>query len=85
MKAQDKKFFIETIVKEVNAHISNRYRKTVTLTEVQEGTKILDAVWSIKRIKILKHVKSTSIRPDLMSTLGSRSRVYISTRLIAQS
>ena len=54
MKAQDKENFIKAIVKEINAHISNKHWEMVPLTEVPEGTKILDAVWSMKRKRDIK-------------------------------
>ncbi len=49
MAAPDRDEFIQAVVKEVNAHIERKHWELVPRSEVPEGTKVLDAVWSMKR------------------------------------
>lgn len=49
MKAPDRKDFVEAMRKEVDSHLENKNFKVVPMSEVPAGTKVLPAVWAIKR------------------------------------
>lgn len=49
MRAEDRRDFIEAMVKEVEDHVRRKHWKIVHISEVPKGHKVLDAVWSFKR------------------------------------
>lgn len=49
MKQEDKKEFQSAMHKEFQSHISKKNFKLILISKIKEGTKILDAVWSMKR------------------------------------
>lgn len=49
MRAPDRDHFIEAMIQEVNTHVSKGHWNLIAKTEVPSNTKVLDAVWSMKR------------------------------------
>eukprot|EP00957_Ditylum_brightwellii_P039763 3010344-Ditylum_brightwellii.AAC.1 len=41
--------FVKAIVKEINGHIERGHWQLISIEDVPKGTKILDAVWAMKR------------------------------------
>ena len=54
IKAPDSEHFIKAALDEVQTHEDNEHWISVPLTEVPEGVRILDCVWSMKRKRRLK-------------------------------
>ena len=49
MKEPDANELVKAMVKEVESHEENKHFTQMPRTEVPEGTKVLDSVWSMKR------------------------------------
>ena len=49
LKQPDRAQFIQAIEKEVNDHVQRKHWRLVRKDDVPKGTKILDAVWAMRR------------------------------------
>jgi hypothetical protein len=49
MRQKDAPQFLDAVAKEVETHTKQRHWKNIPIEEVPPNTKILDAVWSMKR------------------------------------
>ena len=49
MRAPNKKQFMQAMEKKVHAHTENKHWKLIPRSEVPSGTKVLPAVWAMKR------------------------------------
>ena len=54
IKASDSDKFVKAALDEVQTHEDNKHWIAIPLTEVPEGVRILDCVWSMKRMRRLK-------------------------------
>eukprot|EP00957_Ditylum_brightwellii_P164146 12498251-Ditylum_brightwellii.AAC.1 len=65
MKKPDVPHFVGKVVKEINGLIERESWGLVSIEEIPIGTKILDAVWSIKEKRDIKTRKVTKCKARL--------------------
>jgi hypothetical protein len=64
LKQPDRKQFVQAMVDEVTTHTERGHWKLIPISEVPRGTKILPAVWAMRRKRKILSREATNGRPD---------------------